>query len=103
MLREFRDRFLLTHSGGRELVRLYGRWSPALADIISRHESLRALVRWSLLPLVGVCYLALALGPAAAAALTLVLVAGLIVAVLFARRAVLQRVHAGSTKHRLTP
>jgi len=52
-LREVRDRYLLPYGPGRVLVQGYYAVSPPLADVISRSETLRAVVRVTLLPLVG--------------------------------------------------
>jgi hypothetical protein len=63
VLREFRDRFLLTNTVGKAFVRLYYAWSPSIADFIASNDELRAVVRLSLLPLVGISWAALHPGP----------------------------------------
>jgi hypothetical protein len=63
ILREMRDRFLLTNSIGKSLVSLYYKYSPPLADFIANHDNLKMVVRLSLLPLVGISWLALKMGP----------------------------------------
>ncbi len=72
-LADFRDHFLLTNSAGRIFVRFYYKVSPPLARFIARHDTLRTAVRWSLLPLVGLSWLALKLGPTLTLALILLL------------------------------
>ena len=62
LLRQFRDRFLLTNAVGKTFVRLYYRYSPPMAKFISAHESLRMVVRWSLLPLISFSWMLLHLG-----------------------------------------
>jgi hypothetical protein len=62
VLRKFRDDVLLTNSLGRNFVNLYYRVSPPVANLIAQHDTLRAMVRLSLLPLVGVSWAALKLG-----------------------------------------
>ena len=63
VLREFRDRFLLANAAGKAFVELYYTYSPSVADFIAAHETVRAVVRLSLLPIVGVSWMALYLGP----------------------------------------
>jgi lysophospholipase L1-like esterase len=62
LLREFRDIYLLTNGPGSYFVETYYRYSPPLADFISRHEILRTLVRTALYPLVGLSYLMVKIG-----------------------------------------
>jgi hypothetical protein len=59
ILREFRDRILLANPVGRNLVSFYYKVSPPIANFISQHEALKFLVRWSLLPVVGLSWMAL--------------------------------------------
>ncbi len=66
ILEKFRDRVLITNAVGRFLVRFYYRFSPPMARVIGRHDILRAATRWSILPLVGVSWMALKFGPAPA-------------------------------------
>ena len=58
-LRAIRDTYLLPYAPGRMLVQGYYAVSPALAGVIGRSETLRAVVRGALLPLVGWATLAL--------------------------------------------
>jgi hypothetical protein len=62
LLREFRDRFLLTNIVGKASVGFYCAISPPIADFIAKHNNLRRLVRVSLLPFVGISWMALHLG-----------------------------------------
>jgi YVTN family beta-propeller protein len=52
-LRRFRDDHLMKSEAGRGFVRLYYRYSPAVADYIRERDSLRAAVRWGLWPVVS--------------------------------------------------
>ena len=71
VLRDFRDRYLLTNRPGRGFVALYYRLSPPLAAFIARHDTLRLLARFLLTPLVyGLLY------PAASGVLLLMLAVG---------------------------
>lgn len=59
LLREFRDKYLLPYGPGRAVVHAYYSVSPPIADVISRSETLRAVVRLTLLPLLSWAALAL--------------------------------------------
>ena len=78
VLLEFRDRFLLTNSFGKAFVQFYYKYSPPKADFIAEHANLRAIVRVSLLPVVGIGWVVLMLGLLAIMALMLFFVFGLI-------------------------
>jgi hypothetical protein len=71
ILRDFRDRFLLTNYLGNRFVDFYYTQSPPMADFIAKHESLRSVVRWGLLPLVGISWFSLKIGPVGALVLLL--------------------------------
>ena len=78
ILRAFRDRFILGNTAGRIIVRLNNTYSPSIADFISNHDSLRAIVRVSLLPVVGVSWVALKLGFVHTMALILLFCMGIV-------------------------
>ena len=62
LLRDFRDKRLLTNGPGRAFVSSYYKWSPAVAQIISRSAPLRFVLRIVLLPIIGAAALILGLG-----------------------------------------
>ncbi len=86
VLREFRDCILLTNNVGRSFVKLYNTYSPPMADCIAKHSNLRAVVRWSLLPLVGRSWVALNLGPVSTLAVILLFGTGLTSVAVFKRK-----------------
>jgi hypothetical protein len=63
VLREFRDRFMLTSSVGRCFVDPYYTYSPPVAEFIASHDTLRATVRCGLMPVVAVSWMAVHFGP----------------------------------------
>lgn len=63
ILRDFRDRFLIHNKLGRIVINFYNKYSPFVADLISKHEPLRIAIRISLLPLVAFSYSMLHFGP----------------------------------------
>jgi alpha-tubulin suppressor-like RCC1 family protein len=58
ILRQFRDKYLLTNPLGQALAGLYYRVSPPIAEFITEHPSLKPLVRFGLVPTVAVSTLA---------------------------------------------
>ncbi len=52
VLRKMRDRYLLTNSIGRSIVRFYYRTSPPIAKYISNHKTLKITTRLLLTPMV---------------------------------------------------
>ncbi|UCF30189.1 MAG: hypothetical protein JSV26_08955, partial [bacterium] len=62
LLRQFRDRYLLTNSPGRWFVDQYYTHSPRYAQWLSRHENARKVVRVLLIPLIAVAWLLLNVG-----------------------------------------
>ncbi len=52
VLREFRDKYLLTNPLGKVFVNFYYTYSPPVAEFIREHETLRLVVRAFLTPLV---------------------------------------------------
>jgi hypothetical protein len=54
VLRQFRDRYLLTNPAGRALVGLYYNTSPPIAEFMNEHPDLKPIVRTGLVPVVAV-------------------------------------------------
>jgi len=54
LLREFRDRYLLRNSFGRVFVGMYYRYSPSLARFVANRQPIMSLVRFSLMPVIGI-------------------------------------------------
>ena len=59
ILRNFRDVYLLPNRIGHAFVDTYYKYSPKAAAFIADHESLRAVTRVVLMPVVGISYAAL--------------------------------------------
>ena len=86
VLRKFRDRFLLPNSVGRAFVGIYYSYSPPIARFIATHNSLKAVVSWALLPLVGVSWVVLKIGTVYSVALIFLLCSGLVGILCFRRK-----------------
>jgi len=63
ILRDFRDRYLMTNELGREFVDLYYKYSPYVAERIANYKILKVVVRIQLSPLVALSYSMVYFGP----------------------------------------
>jgi hypothetical protein len=79
VLRDFRDKYLMTSRIGRKLVRLYYKYSPIFANMIMRHRALRIAAKIHLLPIIIFCYSMVYLGPI----ITMILAAGFLFLISF--------------------
>ncbi len=52
LLRQFRDQILMPYAAGRSLVNIYYELSPPLAMLMTKHESLRTVIRTLLRPVI---------------------------------------------------
>ncbi|UCD33019.1 MAG: thermonuclease family protein [Desulfobacterales bacterium] len=86
ILRKFRDSYLMTHVFGQRLVHLYYTYSTVIANTISHHESLKAIVRVGLLPFIGFGWMTLKLGIVSTTLLWFLFVIGLIGLIRLKRR-----------------
>jgi uncharacterized repeat protein (TIGR02543 family) len=82
ILRDFRDKYLMSNVFGLKLVELYYRYSPGIAGFIAEHKLLKAAVRVNLLPVIAFSSLMVHFGPSATA---IVLVFILVFSILFIR------------------
>ena len=79
VLRDFRDRYLLTNRFGAAFVRAYYRFSPPVARFIAARPLVRAATRVLLAPVVAVAKLAFGISPATTAAGAAILGLGILV------------------------
>jgi hypothetical protein len=86
ILREFRDKYLLTDPLGRGLVEFYYKVSPPMAEFISEHPTLKPIVRAALLPAVLVSTIVVNSTPAEKVATTGLLALILLGMVVWAKR-----------------
>ena len=63
ILSQFRDKRLANNHLGQTFIALYNKFSPPIADFLRRHPSARAAVRYGLIPISGVAYVALYVHP----------------------------------------
>jgi hypothetical protein len=56
LLRQFRDRFLLTNEAGKKFVAFYYKNSPPIAAMIAGNDVLKLLTRIILLPVISIAY-----------------------------------------------
>jgi hypothetical protein len=87
ILKDFRDTYLVHCSLGRMIVRTYYKYSPDLALYIEKHEVLKSVVAFSLIPIIAFSYLSIHVGLAMALLLVIVgLVLSTIVIIALFRR-----------------
>lgn len=72
VLRDFRDEYLVTNIVGRNLVNLYYRYSPPVADYIAARPVVKNITRIALLPVIGISWLILQIGFAGLAMVVIV-------------------------------
>ncbi|MFC1505051.1 fibronectin type III domain-containing protein [Thermodesulfobacteriota bacterium] len=63
ILSQFRDKRLLTNRTGKKFVKMYYEHSPAAAAYLCKHDNLRGLVRYTLIPITGAAWLMLYIHP----------------------------------------
>jgi hypothetical protein len=63
ILRQFRDKYLMTNKLGRKFVAMYYKYSPSVAERIAKHKILKVVVRIQLSPLVALSYSTVYFGP----------------------------------------
>jgi len=73
VLRDFRDKFLMSNKLGREFVELYYEYSPFVANFIAKQKALKVIAQINLLPLVVFSYLILYFGSTITAAVFIVI------------------------------
>jgi chitinase len=78
-LRRFRNVYLIPNRIGRAFVKIYYRYSPPLANFIGKHDILKTLVRWSLVPLIAVSYMLLHFGAGPTLLLTGLMFSGMFI------------------------
>ncbi len=62
-LRDFRDTYLMPSKIGGKIVDIYYKYSPFVANFITKHKALKAAVRFSLLPMIAFSYSMIHFGP----------------------------------------
>jgi endonuclease YncB( thermonuclease family) len=86
ILRKFRDNCLLANKIGQKFVRIYYKYSPAVADYIAKNEILRSMTRIGLLPIIGLSWIVLKIDPVSTMALMLIFISCFVGLVWFRRR-----------------
>ena len=86
VLRDFRNRFLLGNTVGDRFIRFYYKYSPPVADFIKDHDIIKSIVRLSLLPIVGVSWVALNIDHESTLALMFFFIFSFAILVWFRRR-----------------
>lgn len=86
ILRDFRDRYLLSFNAGKAFVKFYYAASPPVARFIAQNAALRLMTRWMLLPVIGVAYLMMTWGAMATFTLLIFLMLALSTLILILRR-----------------
>lgn len=79
VLKSLRDNILLNSSLGKRFVEFYHEVSPLVADFISKHDALKAIVQWCLLSSAAMSWTALRIAFAATVALIVLFSALLVI------------------------